>query len=206
MIISIYSNDGLLCWDNQYPLATKDEYMEGDRSVGSIFEALNPEEVIELSEGILTLDEDLDPQPLSDAHSVILESALEEGKNRHPNSPVQHHAAFANSVAYLMTGMSGGYGGPSVREHSVSWALSGAGGKQQAMQTNIGQIVLQIPDGTLKNAGKWSYGKALEFAEPLCYGELTELHQKCFKQEHCFDDAPEDIEALKKLSGSNESQ
>ena len=42
-------------------LATKEEYMLGDRCVGSIFEALEPGEAIELQEGVFRLDEDLDP-------------------------------------------------------------------------------------------------------------------------------------------------
>ncbi len=44
-------------------------------------------------------------------YTNILESALAWGKNKHPESNQYRHCAFANSVAYLVTGFSGGYGG-----------------------------------------------------------------------------------------------
>ena len=53
-------------------------------------------------------------------YDSILERAFEYGKSQHPDAPAEHHAAFANSVAYAMTGASGGYGGPSMREHLAS--------------------------------------------------------------------------------------
>ncbi len=111
-------------------------------------------------------------------YSQILDSALEHGKTLHPDAPIEHHAAFANSVAYLVTGASGGYGGPSCREHAVSWALHGS------RHSSI--------------AGEWEYEKALQFAEPYCYGPLTELHYQCAKSECCFHDSLEDIEQIKK--------
>jgi hypothetical protein len=132
-------------------------------------------------------------------YNEVLESALTHGKNLYPSAPLQHHAAFANSVAYLMTGASDGYGGPSCREHSVSWALSGVNGNQAQVETNLGTLTLQYPDGSLPSAGQWEYEKALSFAEPLCYGELTNLHYECYRHEHCFDDSPEDIEQIKKF-------
>lgn len=62
----IYNNQGLLTFnstdddDNPLPLATKDEYELGDRAVGSIFEALEPDEHIKLSDGYFVLDDELD--------------------------------------------------------------------------------------------------------------------------------------------------
>ena len=41
-------------------LATKQEFLESDRCSGSVFEALEPGESIQLAEGVFTLDEDLD--------------------------------------------------------------------------------------------------------------------------------------------------
>lgn len=40
----------------------------------------------------------------------ILEQAMNWGKAQHPQSNQYRHAAFANSVAYLVSGASGGYG------------------------------------------------------------------------------------------------
>ena len=56
----IFSNDGMLTFDNEYPLATKTEYELGDRCVGSVFEALSPEESIQLKDGYFVLDDELD--------------------------------------------------------------------------------------------------------------------------------------------------
>ena len=57
----IYSNEGLLCFDDSFPLATKDEYESADRCVGSIFdEALQPGENIHLADGYFILNDDLD--------------------------------------------------------------------------------------------------------------------------------------------------
>ena len=203
-ITSIHYDDGLLCWDAEKPLATREQYELGDRAVGSIFESLEPKEVVELKEGLFVLDDELDLTPNPDSYTLVLESALEWGKNNHPKAPIQHHAAFANSVASLMTAMVGGYGGPYCREHAVDWALSGKDGTQVQVETNLSPMTFQYPDGTLP-PGKWEYEKALKFAEPLCYGELTEIHYKCYKHEHCFDDAPEDIEQLKKYSEESAS-
>lgn len=61
MATKIYSDNGLLSFDgDEEKLATAEEYEMGDRCVGSIFEALESGEVIELEEGFFTLDEDLD--------------------------------------------------------------------------------------------------------------------------------------------------
>ena len=133
-------------------------------------------------------------------YSDILEKALAEGKSRQPNEPLQHHAAFANSVAYLVTGASGGYGGPSCREHAVSHAAQLQGGGQQA---TVGDFNAFVPGPDTGIPGQWSYESACDFAEPICYGPIQEIHFACYRTEHCFDDSQEDIEALKKFSVGN---
>jgi hypothetical protein len=58
--IQLFSNNGLLTFNDGFPLATKEEYESGDRCVGSVFEALSPEEHIQLEDGYFVLDDELD--------------------------------------------------------------------------------------------------------------------------------------------------
>ena len=109
-----------------------------------------------------------------DNYSEILKQAFELGKANHPDAPNQHHCAFANSVACFVTGASGGYGGPSVREHAA-----------ERMGSQVNRM------------GEWTFEDAVKFCDSPCYGELTELHYALFREEHCFDDSQEDLEALK---------
>jgi len=111
-------------------------------------------------------------------YSEILENLLEYGQKKYPNAHSSRHAAFANSVAYLVTGMSGGYGGPSIREHSVTW--------------------LAIADKK-RMAGEWLINEATAFAEPICYGELSAIASRIYQNESCFDDDPADLQALGKV-------
>lgn len=46
----------------------------------------------------------------------VLEMAMKLVKEKYPNASSQKKAAFANTVQTLVTGLSGGFGGPSVRE------------------------------------------------------------------------------------------
>jgi hypothetical protein len=101
----------------------------------------------------------------------ILGKALAWAKEKHSEAPVAHQCAFANSVQYLCTGWSGG---PSIREHACSHALADS---------------LSMP-------GDWGFEAACKFAEPICFGPITRLHFDCYRIEHCFDDAPEDLLAL----------
>lgn len=123
----------------------------------------------------------------------VLERAMQWAKEKHPSALVHHQAAFANSVQYLVTGMSGGYGGPSVREHAVSHAANGANGKTVGV---MGGLTMMFPDGSLPHAGQWRFDKACEFADPICFGPITRLHFDCYRTEHCFDDSEEDLKAL----------
>lgn len=104
----------------------------------------------------------------------ILKQALVWAKENHSEAPVSHQCAFANSVQYLCTGWSGGYGGPSIREHSCSHALA----------------------GNPLMPGDWSFEAACKFCELICFGPVTRLHFDCYRTENCFDDAPEDLLAL----------
>lgn len=129
-------------------------------------------------------------------YTKILEKARKWGESKHPESSSHRHAAFANSVAYLVTGASGGYGGPSIREHAVSWALAGDG-TNTPIDTNLGGLTIQVPDGRLPRAGEWSFERACQFAEPICYGQLPAIAARIQQEEHCFDDDPADLEELR---------
>lgn len=111
-----------------------------------------------------------------DQYSEILEKALALGKQKHPDAPPAHHAAFANSVACFYTGASGGYGGPSCREHAAE---------------RVG--------GAIAPMGSWEFEEAADFCDRWCYGEITDLHYIMFQSESCFDDAEEDIEVLRRF-------
>lgn len=126
----------------------------------------------------------------------VLEQAMNWGKEKYPNASENHHAAFANSVQYLVDGVSGGYGGPSIREHAVSWSLAGDG-SNISMQTNLGALTVQFPDGRLPMAGEWEFEKACEFAAPICFGQLPAIATRIYQEEYCFDDDPADIEEIK---------
>jgi hypothetical protein len=110
-------------------------------------------------------------------YSEILQNLLEYGQKKYSDVHHSRHAAFANSCAYLVTGMSGGYGGPSVREHCVTWLAIAAKEKM---------------------AGQWPVDKAIAFAEPICYGELPLIANQVCENESCFDDDPADLERLGK--------
>ena len=117
---------------------------------------------------------------MQDQMADILTRAMALGREKHPDAPAAHHAAFANSVAYAVTGWSGGYGGPSMREH---WA---------------GRLAHQA--GT---PGAISFEKAVEVCEEVCYGPLTVEIARMLPDEHCFDDAPGEREEAFRLLGKN---
>ncbi len=109
-------------------------------------------------------------------HGKILEQAMALGKERYSNAPGKCHAAFANSVAYIMTGMAGGFGGPSMREH---WAGRVAHSK--------GLV------------GNCSFEQAVEVAEGVCFGPLSYEIALMLEVEYCFDDAPNEQEEARQL-------
>lgn len=116
----------------------------------------------------------------------------------HPTQSLHHRAAFANSVAYLVTGASGG-SGPSMREHLVSWSLA-RGGEISSLALGDEAITVLHPDGTLPMAGQWRIEDAIAHCSPLCF-DPAEKYLKTLLQiqerEYCFDDDPADIEALR---------
>ena len=76
-----------------------------------------------------------------------------------------------------MTGLSGGYGGPSVREHAASWQY---GDNKPYTYENASGMLLD--------------------SEGVIFGAITHIHRECWESEHCFDDDPDDVQ---ELAGSN---
>jgi len=102
----------------------------------------------------------------------VLERAMRLIQERRPDASMQKKAAFANSVQTLVTGWSGGYGGPSVREHAASHQH---GGKQCTFEEAV--RILIADDGVI-------------------FGPITDLHRMCWEDEYCFDDDPQDVAEL----------
>ena len=99
-----------------------------------------------------------------DTLSRALRVADEEHGDAHPYK----RAAFANAVTYVLTGLAGGYGGPSVREHVAC------------------QCVPRLN----------SFKEACERVSPWVFGPLTDAHRVVWKSEYCFQDDPADVEEL----------
>ena len=112
-------------------------------------------------------------------HDTVLKRAFALGRERHPDAPAEHHAAFANSVAYCVTGWSGGYGGPSMREHLASRVAHARGG-----------------------VGSFDFDTAVETVEGICYNPLTLEHARMLEGEDCFDDAPGEVEEARRILAS----
>jgi len=109
-------------------------------------------------------------------HDEALEKAMALIKERRPEASAQKKAAFANGVAYLVSGWSGGYGGPSVREHAVNSVVNKLGA-----------------------SGRISFEAAVEELikdDGVIFGPITDLHRMLWEQEYCFNDDPKDIEDL----------
>jgi hypothetical protein len=105
----------------------------------------------------------------------VLKRAMDIAIAQRPTASPQKRAAFANSVVYLVTGMSGGYGGPSVREHAASHLY---GDRVERCSFEEACKLLLADDGPI-------------------FGPLTALHQQCWEDEECFDDDPTDVRVLK---------
>lgn len=103
----------------------------------------------------------------------ILEQAKQYIEERRPEASPQKIAAFANSVAYMVTGLAGGYGGPSVREHAAAREFGPGGGHSFEEACRL-----------------------LSSEEGPIFGPITKLHRVCWREEFCFDDDPEDLRAL----------
>jgi len=128
---------------------------------------------------------------------TTLEQAMAIANNT--GASMQHKAAFANSVQYLVEGISGGYGGPSMREHLVTWSLGVVVGSVslggQAITTITYEALSSIP-----RPGQWEFREAVEYAAPFCFGSpLPYLNQlvQIQERENCFDDDPADFAFLR---------
>jgi hypothetical protein len=131
----------------------------------------------------------------------VLQNAIAWANSHHPSASIQHKAAFANSVSYLVTGGSGGLGGPSLREHLCAWSLAGNAGSVEAIAIAGEAMTLLKPDGSLPMPGQWLVDAAIAFCEPLCFGEVEPYRNTLLQiqeREYCFDDDSADLEALKK--------
>ncbi|MGH3857231.1 MAG: hypothetical protein ACRDR6_27860, partial [Pseudonocardiaceae bacterium] len=109
-------------------------------------------------------------------YDEVLNQARGLGEQRHPAAGLEQHAAYANSVAYGVTGMSGGFGGPSMREHQCSRVISNQGG-----------------------AGTLTFDSAAELLDSLCYGPMTTDIARMRTEECCFDDSEADLKAAAAL-------
>lgn len=95
--------------------------------------------------------------------------ALKFADENHPKAHPYRRAAFANSVAYHMTGKAGGYGGPSVREH----------------------VACRLGEGR-----EMDFDEACSLVEESIFGPLSLCHHALWLLEYCFQDDPEDVAIL----------
>lgn len=152
---------------------------------------------------------------MHDEYQEVLERAMTWARKNRPKASPERHAAFANSVAYAVTGASGGYGGPSVREHAASRVIHRLAsdtrpiitGKQLTEMFERGEATLELAVEPVEtNAGDSSrargfigYDQAVEVLgaeDGVIFGPLTNLHRHCWQNEYCFNDDPEDLRAL----------
>lgn len=121
---------------------------------------------------------------MPEEYDAVLDRARRLGEERHPGAPAAHHAAFANSVAYAVTGWSGGYGGPSMREHWCSRLVA--------------------PHRGLEGL---TFDRAVEICEQACYGPLTRDIARMLAEEEgrCFDDAPGEQEEAERLLSARDN-
>ena len=118
--------------------------------------------------------------------------ALAYSRDQYPDHSEQRHHAFANGVTYLVTGVSQGSKGPSIREHLVSYSLAGVHGK--IVPPPQKGYTLIFPDGSLPPAGNWELKAALAHCIPIVHGDLNiEKARLVLQNEYIFDDDPADL-------------
>jgi len=107
-------------------------------------------------------------------YDQLLQQARALIEERKPDASAHRKAAFANSVASVVTGVSGGFGGPSVREHIADQLLGRRG-------LSFDQAVEEL----LKEDG-------------LIFGPLRQEHFDFWSEQGdiCFDDDPMDLAVL----------
>ena len=127
---------------------------------------------------------------------TVARQALDWAKEHYPDKSIYLQAAFANSVSYLVTGLSGGYGGPSLREHLVAWSL----GQTEAAALPDGTAVTVLVPGSLPPPGQWRFEEACRHAATYCFAP-AEQHLETllciWEREYTFDNDPEDLEILR---------
>lgn len=120
---------------------------------------------------------------------------------KHPTAHKVRVNSFANSVAQLVTGNFDG--GPTIREHLVTYCAQGPGRRTVQAGTVQGVPVFgHIPDGTYPTLGAWPIDRALAFAEPIVMGSLADylpVVREISQNEKHFDNDPADIAALQTL-------
>lgn len=128
----------------------------------------------------------------------IYQKASSLGKQKFSNASWQKHHAFANSVCYLVIGSSKIAPGPSVREHAVTYAvmISIKARKGEFFNPEKRKSRIWYPSEGAKLFGAYSFEEAVNIAQPMVYGKLTEIHFDCWKDEFCYDDDPEDLLVL----------
>lgn len=131
------------------------------------------------------------------------QAAMLWAQDHRPETSFERKCAFANSVEYLVTGESRGtYGGPSLREHLCAWSLAGVNGVVGSADVGGTAMTAIYTDGSLPRAGGWDFFNAIEHCAKLCFSPASEhLNQliSIQEREHCFDNDPVDVEALKKV-------
>ena len=121
----------------------------------------------------------------------VLKKATEYAQRHYPSESFQRRAAFSNSVAYLVTGWSGGYGGPSIREHLVSWWVH----DPNSVKFDHWRLQHGVP---LPKPGEWKIDEAVLVCEAFCFRNLPKVTSlRISAIEYCFDDDPEDLETIK---------
>ncbi|MBT3348908.1 hypothetical protein HN954_00315 [bacterium] len=108
-------------------------------------------------------------------NNKILSSAYNLARANYPQRHPAYWAAFANSLFTYMTSWAGGYGGPSVREHTAGKQI-----RRMKYSWNAATEMLLDPNG-------------------LVFGPITESHVRCVRGEKCFDDVPGDWDEIKKF-------
>ncbi|MBQ3441445.1 hypothetical protein IJG27_04035 [Candidatus Saccharibacteria bacterium] len=126
--------------------------------------------------------EDLDLEDFDiedyDNYDLIFNKASEYGKKYHPDAPSEHHVAFANSVAYAVTGETNGHSGVSMRERLAHRLILGSFGFKKKRCT---------------------FDQAAELLDGCCYGMLTVQHAMIFDSERCYNDAPGEPEIARNI-------
>jgi hypothetical protein len=79
----------------------------------------------------------------------IAKEALDYAKEHYPDASPYNRSAFANSVVYALTGFTGPYGGPSVREHVANLMLGTAYKKEDWANVPIEHLYSFVATWTL---------------------------------------------------------